>query len=355
MGIARGRPGMSASSRCCNSVEIAVDDDALLALLLEFGPLPKCKPVLFCENDDYALFLERHSEELRRHYRFFSSSRYTMDEIINKRTMLQLAREAGLQVPASLFSEKESADTIRRHATYPCLVKPLYTSSEHRTKGEEAASKAELDAILRQSRFRANDFVLQEIVEGPPSNAVLFSGYADDTSRLLATFTCFKVRTVPKDFGMATVAVSKRVAAVEEMSERFIRHLGFRGLVDIEFKLDTRTNTYKFIEINPRPCALIGLSAAAGVDLALVAYRDAVGEKPAEIPKQKDGVEWVTILDDLATCVKYYFRHDRLVLLDWLRRTVGSDAYGVFSLRDPMPFLAKTGHMAVRRLRGSTP
>jgi len=352
LGIAKGGRGISAFSRYCGAVEVVKDDDALLQLLLEIGPMSSHRPVIFCENDDFVLFLGRHYEELARYYRISSSREYAMDEIVNKRTMFRLAQDAGLEVPATFFPEGHSPEALCRRAAYPCLVKPLYTSSMHKTKGEEARNRDELDTILQQPRFRTNEFILQEVVQGPPSNVIFFCGYADSMSRLLASFTGSKVRTIPKDFGMATVAVSKRVEAVEKMSRQFLTHLGFHGLVDIEFKFDDRTNTYKFIEINPRPCNLIELSAAAGIDLALIAYRDACGEKVTDGPEQADGVEWVSILDDLATCVKYHFRGDRRILLDWLKKALGSDACAVFSLRDPIPFLVKLAHPAVRRLSG---
>ena len=58
---------------------------------------------------------------------------------------------------------------------------------------------------------------------------------------------------------------------------RLFRHVGLRGLANVEFKLDPRDGQYKLIECNARFTAANGLVAKSGIDLGRFVYCRAVG------------------------------------------------------------------------------
>ena len=67
----------------------------------------------------------------------------------------------------------------------------------------------------------------------------------------------------------------------------------FTGISDIEFKYNTRTGTWSFIEINPRPAGLIEIAPRAGADLAWLAYRDLTGDPIPSRNRYRTGVRIV--------------------------------------------------------------
>ena len=93
-----------------------------------------------------------------------------------------------------------------------------------------------------------------------------------------AAFTSRKLSQVPAEFGDGLVVRAARVPEILPLAERVVRHFGFRGMADIEFKLDPRTGDYRLLDINPRPWLWINLPTACGVNLVYAAYLDATGQ-----------------------------------------------------------------------------
>ena len=57
--------------------------------------------------------------------------------------------------------------------------------------------------------------------------------------------------------------------------------MGYRGLVDVDFRLDPRDGIYKLLDFNPRMGAASRVfRSSAGLDLVQIALLDLVGHSP---------------------------------------------------------------------------
>ena len=117
-----------------------------------------------------------------------------------------------------------------------------------------------------------------------------------------------------------------------------LRALEFRGISQVEFKLDPRTGAYKLIEVNPRLWQWHGLATACGVDLTHIAYLDLVGRPPAPRRMTNEGRRWaITFMAGARHAVQRPPYTDALLARD-----------------DPRPALVQLGRVArggVRRAR----
>jgi predicted ATP-grasp superfamily ATP-dependent carboligase len=86
------------------------------------------------------------------------------------------------------------------------------------------------------------------------------------------------------------------VEEVVEQGLRLLSALGFHGVSQVEFKRDLRDGRYKLMEVNPRLWQWHGLAAACGVDLALIAYADLTGRRPAPARMNREGKRWAISL-----------------------------------------------------------
>ena len=118
-----------------------------------------------------------------------------------------------------------------------------------------------------------------------------------------------------------------------------LRHLGVRGVAEIEFKRDDRDGKWKLIEINPRFSLQHGLVSAAGMNLASLQYFDLLGSSPASSPEYQAGVRWVMAGLDAQASLKQWFRGE-LSIAQWARSFHGLRAEALFASDDPGPALA---------------
>lgn len=350
VGIGRRGPGLGGASTYCTACETATTEEELKSLLLAMGLVARCPPVVFTESDEALLFLDRYRHELSA-LRWLPALGPPLPELINKRTMLTLARQARLDLPVTFFSDEASAAEIAAATAWPCFVKPLHTQSGYRTKGEIAADPGAFVRIVATPRF-ADGYMAQEIIPGPVTNLFFYLGYWDRSSRPRARVTGYKIRQLPPDFGIGTLAVSSWQPEVVRLAEGFLTAIGFQGLADLEFKFDPRDRRYKFIEINPRPCGLIELAAAAGLDMVYLAYEELTtgGSLGAPLAEAKDGLVWMSRIDDLITCLKYRRAIGGFALADWLQRAWSADCDALWAADDCGPFLARISAVLKKKL-----
>ncbi|MCZ6798864.1 MAG: hypothetical protein O7F12_00095, partial [Nitrospirae bacterium] len=91
------------------------------------------------------------------------------------------------------------------------------------------------------------------------------------------------------------------------------------------------------------------LGEKCGVDLAYMAYLDAIGRPVETCHQYKDGVPWVGIKRDYAA-FRAYQREGELSLFGWLQSLMGPKACAVYSVDDLKPFFATSYHFWKEKL-----
>ena len=149
------------------------------------------------------------------------------------------------------------------------------------------------------------------------------------------------------------IKVRDRGCGMADVTLKLLAAVPYYGCSDVEFKRDARDGRLKLMEINPRQGLWSPLARAAGVNLAYIAYCDAVG-KPYPTPRQIDGVRWTDMLMDGPSSVKEMLRGD-LGPVQWLGSLRGVRVDCFLSASDPLPGLVEARRIAAshaRRLLG---
>lgn len=336
IGITSFKFALGQFSKYCSTYEFCPTEEDTISFLQEASRICKYKNVIICESDKYLLFLDKYKIELKESFALTIPLDISLSTLMNKENMIKLAKEAGLDVPITFFPNEASKNNFLEEIPYPCFVKPPYTQTRIRTKGEIAKDKNDLEETLLNKRFKGN-YLLQEIIQGPEVNFWECYGYRNNHINYCVTF--HKLKQIPKDFGVGVEAISKRNEEIEKLTNKFLNHIKYNGLFELEFKKDSRDGKYKFLEINPRICLQNQLAMSLGLDLAYIAYLDALDMEIDGFSGQKDGILWFSIIDDFIACVKYYIRDNKFILLDWMKKMLAADSYAVFRLDDLQPFV----------------
>ena len=137
-------------------------------------------------------------------------------------------------------------------------------------------------------------------------------GILADNGRLLTLFSGRKVRGFPADVGNCMVGMIQAcpIHVLEEV-KKITSELGYTGIAEFEYKIDSSTGHYRLIEINPRTWSWIGITRfIEGCDLVQnaykhfllrvdVVYRDSLNEK-------NHSIRFISLYEDLLNNIFIY-------------------------------------------------
>jgi predicted ATP-grasp superfamily ATP-dependent carboligase len=298
--------------------------------------------VLYPSSDLFVLFLARHYQALARAFALAAPPPDRLEALVDKRRQYALAEQRGIPLPPTFGADSpEEVERIAERLPYPVLIKPRYGHLWRQhfggdSKGLPACNVTELRAAYRRARALGLDVLIQEIIPGPVSDLHLVDVYVDRRGRALGAMVAQKIRQYPTDFGVGTLIASVRRPEVARQALQVCDAFGYRGLAEIELKLDRRDGVWKLIEINPRAWQQIAHGAACGIDFALLQYLDLTGQQPAPRSRFRSGVRWMNEINDLRAAAAHA-RRGELGALGWLGSLRGVRAFTTFAPDDPWP------------------
>jgi predicted ATP-grasp superfamily ATP-dependent carboligase len=151
-----------------------------------------------------------------------------------------------------------------------------------------------------------------------------------------------KHRSWPPGFGVTTSATSVANPALAAASVDLCRRIGYRGIVDMDWRLDRRDGAYRLLDCNPRIGAQFRLfENEVGIDVARALHLDLTGRDVPRAP-QVDGRSFVVENLDLAARLLA----GRHTTSRAVRTRPRSTERAWFTWDDPAPFAL----MAIRQL-----
>ncbi|HUT35669.1 MAG TPA: hypothetical protein VNE39_19420 [Planctomycetota bacterium] len=341
------------NSRYCQPVvtpDIKQDEARYLEFLLDFGRRLPAKAVLYPTGDPTVVLLSREREVLSQYYHFVMPDHATVLKLLTKDGLDAVAREHGIPAPRTAIpADRAAVEAAARDLQFPVLLKPAESHAWKAkaivdligvgTKVIPCSSPEEL--LVQYDRIAAHNpnVIVQELVPGEDERLVYFCFYVGRDGEPLGVFAGRKRRVLPPGLGSASFAETMADPALTDVALRLLRAVDYRGLGGVEFKLDPRDNTYKLIEFNVRFGLWDALGARCGVNLAHLAWRDALGLPVEPQVRCRTGVKWVSMQRDLSA-FRLYRRQGKLTTWRWLRSLAGEKMWAVLAWDDLAPFLS---------------
>lgn len=318
--------------------------------LLEFiSDRAKVKTVLFPTSDEHSLFISQHADILKKSFRFLVPDIGTIKKILNKREQYSVASNAGIPIPKTYFPDTiEQVETLSQNISYPCILKP-HTShiGRKKIKGKVLISNTPVELVSEYSRVSTpgSEFMVQEIIPGGDESLFGYLALWDGEELDHAWLTKQKLRQ-SNAFGDGSLQITVDAGEVANMSRKLLQEFHYRGFVGIEFRFDSRNNTYRLIEINPRTVSGNQLAISAGIDFPWIGYHYLTGaDFPGRETKPfRPGVKYINEELDLKAFLN--LRKDgKLSFGQWLQSVRGAKAWAVGAWDDPFPFLVMIGRL----------
>jgi D-aspartate ligase len=332
------------------------DEETAVETLLELGERHGLEGwVVFPTREETVAALSRHRERLLARFRIPTPAWDVVRWAWDKRNTYEIAAELGIATPRTwVVGSAQELDAI--DGDPPFAVKPaikerfIYATGD---KAWRADSRAELDARFRAAADMVGpgEVIIQELIPGSGETQLAYCAFFRD-GRSSASMVVRRLRQHPPLFGRASTFVETiEHPELEELSQRFLRRIGYYGLVELEYKHDARDGQTKLLDVNARTWGYHSLGQRAGVDFPYLLYADQMSLPAPDGLRAAPGVSWIRLATDTPTAAVELARG----ALDWrtyVRSLREVNVESVFSRDDPLPGLAEMAllpYLAVRR------
>jgi D-aspartate ligase len=318
--------------------------DGLEAIAAQLGR----QAVLVPTDDESAIFIAEHAHELRGSFLFPDQPPGLPRALASKQGLYQTCRRLGVPSPEAVVpASRAEAVAFCERASFPVVVKAIEAWVLARATAVRSTSIVPgPEALLDLYDQAGGGVLLQEHI--PDGEDWIVHGYCDADSELVAGWTGVKVRSYPPHAGPTTFgrcAANPRLAA---QAQALFRRLGYRGVMDMDWRLDRRDGRYKLLDFNPRVGAQFRLfSDARGLDVVRAMHLDLTG-RPVPGGGPADGRTFM--VEHLDTLAALGYRRDGLRLDRWLRAVAAVDEGAFLAGDDPLPAAVLGVRFALRGL-----
>ncbi len=299
--------------------------------------------VLFPTRDETVAAFSRHRERLAEYFRTTTQEWDSIQWAWDKNKTYKLAEKLGIPVPGT-WNVPSAEHLEELFPRLPLAIKPAIKENFFYATGAKAwraNNPAELVELFNRAaaQIPPEEIMIQEIVPGDGTTQYSYCAFAVN-GKPHSTLVARRGRQHPREFGRAATYVeTTELPEIEELSERFLKSLNYHGLIEIEYKYDSRDRKYKLLDVNARAWGFHALAMAAGVDFCYMLYADQFGERVNPV-RARPGVGWLRLVTDIPTAfsqiaggylpVKTYFKSLRNTRIE-----------SVFAATDPLPSIAE--------------
>ena len=336
----------------------AEDAEDLLAGVMALGERIGKRAVLLPTDDEGALLVAEHADVLHKHFILPDVAPGLPRQLASKSGLADLCQLHGEAAPRN--RTPHSVAELRAMAAdigFPVVLKNdrawLRLTNPAVASTTLVASMAELEELMA-SWLSMPSVVVQEYLPHECAEDWMVNVYVVNDADSTVVFTGIKLRSWPPHAGVTAVARSLWNADLAERTIAFCNAVGFRGIADLDWRLDFRDGVFRLLDFNPRLGAQFQMfETEDGVDVVRALHLDLTGRARPTLP-QVEGRRFV--VEHLAVPAALAYR--RMPGKGWTAGANGTaysphDKRAWSSAADPLPALAvavRLGFPAARRL-----
>lgn len=322
------------------------DHVKLLSVLKQLHHVIGDKFLLIPLHDGYVQFTSVYRDELDELALFPALPSQAVETLVDKYGTYRMCLKHKIPAPWTISINdhddlKKTLDSIK----YPCLIKPVESRNWqspdawkmlHGQKIVIVENQEELEH-WHQKLIRLDPrLIIQEHIPGPGNNLVYAVTYVNQNGKNVGVFVGRKHRMFPLNGGRGCYVESIPNGSVKALTEKVIDMLDYKGNIGVEFKYDSRDDTYKLIEVNARFGIWDGFAANCGLDVIHAAYCDLTGKEYKSGGDYALGKFWINPEQDIWAGIQS-IRLKKLSFLGWLKSWIKPHFSAVGVADDRMP------------------
>ncbi|MCI7238726.1 MAG: ATP-grasp domain-containing protein [Anaerococcus sp.] len=271
-------------------------DDLFVQMLNEeAAKYPDTKFVIFAPNEIYLNILRDNLDKLDFDFEPAYNFGDIYENLFYKSKFYDYLEEIGVRYPKTQIIDKTNIDSLSldgdifmKADDFPLLYSLDFDLKQ---KGYTISSRDEAIEVLNKiyDAGYTGEMIVQEFVHGKDGSEYSLNGYRSskgDISMVLARnlMSDHRVLTV----GNHIVQVDEANEKMYEIAKHIVESLGYVGLFNFDFKIDSQSGEIFVLEMNQRQGRTFYYSTLAGVNLIELAIRDkGYGESKIVKPSKK--------------------------------------------------------------------
>ncbi|WP_097274449.1 carboxylate--amine ligase [Streptomyces sp. TLI_55] len=316
------------------------EPERLVAGLLRIGRRIGRPAVLVPTDEEAAVLIAEHRLELGARFLVPPVERGLPRRLASKQGLHELCVEHGIPSPTAAFPQSyDDIVAFADQARFPVVAKnreAFVRRTRPAVNGTTRIGTREGLLALARDWGEQPAVILQEYLPREEAEDWIVHAYFDADSTPLAMFTGVKVRSWPPHAGMTANAYVVDNPELADLAARFIKQIGFTGIIDLDLRFDRRDGLYKLLDFNPRMGAQFRLfENESGVDVVRAMHLDLTGRSVPE-GEQRAGHRYIVENIDLPALLAY--RRSGYTTPHAPGRASGTEL-AWFAGDDPLPFL----------------
>ncbi|MFD5568244.1 carboxylate--amine ligase [Streptomyces cadmiisoli] len=277
--------------------------------LLRIGRRIGRPTVLVPTDEEAAVLIAEHQDQLAGPFLFPRVDPELPRRLASKQGLYELCVEHGVPSPATVCPRSyEDIEAFAERAVFPLVAKngeAFVRRARPAVPGTtRIATREHLLALARDWGERPG-VVLQEYLPREHAEDWIVHAYFGADSVPRAMFTGVKVRSWPPHAGMTANAYIVANPELADLAARFVKQIGFSGVIDLDLRFDRRDGQYKLLDFNPRMGAQFRLfESESGVDVVRAQHLDLTGRAVPE-GEQREGRRFIVENIDLPALLAY--------------------------------------------------
>ncbi|RAJ57337.1 hypothetical protein K378_05495 [Streptomyces sp. Amel2xB2] len=294
-------PQYGSSGRLPHVVPDGTPDEELERALCRVGDAIGRPSVLIALDDRGAIAVSALSERLRGRFLLPDTAPGLPARVADKAGLAELCRDAGISHPVTV-APGSGGEAAHQAALLGLPVVAKWSRPWLLPKGMRSTTLVRTPAAARELYERGTHAGSRLLLQRrlPPGRATdwFFHGYADGESGFLMGGAGRKELSWPPRTGLTALGTWLPNRDVEEAAARLAARIGYRGVLDLDFRFDPGTGTYHLLDFNPRPGAQFRLfTDDGGLDVVRAQHLHLTGRA---VPEQRGGPGRVFVAENYA-------------------------------------------------------
>jgi predicted ATP-grasp superfamily ATP-dependent carboligase len=289
--------------------------------------------ILFPTNDIVIEILAELSNTLPGNLLYYRNSSDTVRALLDKSLAVGTAARAGLCTPKTcIATEKLNPRSANIH--FPAIVKPHDVKlSKTLFKNFFITNENELEKVFNDYNNLISQLVIQEFIPGDDDQIYHCNLLINRDSQTIGVVEFQKLRQYLPQRGTTSYGQTLLSRTMVSCCQQLAEEAGYKGLMNVEFKRDSRTKQWIFIEVNLRLPVYSSIFPSTGVNLAYLYIDSLLKNFNYSVIANHTSI-WMREENDFSNILT---RKVKVPLKIWFRQIRKVNSFAYWYKKDPVP------------------